>query len=211
MVDKVTLKFVALGDSLTVGFQSPDIFLPGREEFPYTQFLETILVSELPKKGLSHVEVYFRNAGMLGDTSRSMLERFDIHVAALEPDYVIVWGGINDLFMLQPPGIILGNLKQFYGRAREAGVEPIACTVTSVLGYDSMVSRIMELNDMIRGHCKEHGIPVADLFAATSNKQGMLKETFSSDGAHLSHAGYLKVAYTIFYEVIEPILDELEK
>jgi len=211
MVDKIMLKFAALGDSLTVGFQSPDIFLPGREEFPYTQFLETILVSELPKKSLSHVEVYFKNVGMLGDTTRSMLERFDIHVAALEPDYVIVWGGINDLFMIQSTENILGNLKQIYGRASERGVEPIACTTTSVLGNDLMVSRVVELNDMIRGYCAEKGIPVADLFAATSDEHNRLRETFSSDGVHLSYAGYQKVAYTIYYDVIEPILDELEK
>jgi len=209
MVDDISLKFVALGDSLTVGFQSPDTFLPCMEEFPYTQFLETILSRELPKKGLSHIKFNFRNAGMLGDTTRSMLERFDVHVAALEPDYVIVWGGINDLFMLRTSEHILGNLKQIYRRARDAGVEPTASTVTSVLGNDPMLSRIVELNDMIRSHCTEHGIPVADLFAATSDESGRLRETFSSDGVHLSYAGYQKVAYTIYHDVIEPILDGL--
>jgi len=209
MIDKI--KFVALGDSLTFGFQSPNIFLPGGEEFPYTQFLETILVSELPKKGLSRVEAYFRNVGMLGDTTRSMLQRFDAHVAALEPDYVIVWGGINDLFMLQSVDSILDNLKQIYWKAREADVEPIACTVTSVTGNDHIVPRIVELNDMIRSLCEEQGILIADLFAATSDENARLMETFSSDGVHLSSAGYRKIAYTIYYEVIEPILDNLEK
>jgi len=211
MADGVGLKFVALGDSLTVGFQSPSMFLPGREEFPYTRFLDIILGRELSRKGLSRIQVSFGNAGMLGDTVRSMLGRFDSHVAAEEPDHVIVWGGINDLFMLRTPETIVGDLKQIYSRALEAGIGPIACTVTPVLGPDDLVSYILELNDMIRGYCIEHGVPLADLFAATSDESERLRETFSSDGVHLSQAGYQRVAFTLYYEVIEPILDGLKK
>lgn len=209
MVDRI--RFVALGDSLTTGFQSPRTFLPGREEFPHAWFLETILSREMFEKGLDHVDVSFRNMGILGDTTQNMLERFDSHVAAQEPDYVIVWGGINDLFMFQPLESILSNLKQIYGKAREVGSEPIACTITSVLGYDQMIPRIIELNDMIKGYCAEYGILFADLFAATSDEQGKLKETFSRDGVHLSHAGYRKVAYTLYYEVIESILERIRE
>lgn len=211
MVGRIRLKFVALGDSLTVGFQPPDMFLTGREAFPYTRFLEIILSRELPKKGLSHIEVYFENAGILGDTTRSMLDRFEAHVAALEPNYAIVWGGINDLFMPQMPENIISNLKQIYRRAIEAGIGPIACTVSSVLGYDLLVPRILELNDLIREYCAEHDVPVADLFAATSDGSGRLREAFSSDGVHLSQAGYQRVAYTLYHEVIERILDRLGK
>ncbi|KON30052.1 hypothetical protein AC482_04860 [miscellaneous Crenarchaeota group-15 archaeon DG-45] len=211
MADGFALKFVALGDSLTVGFQPPGIFLPGREAFPYTRFLDIILSGELPRKGLGRLRVSFRNAGMLGDTVRSMLERFDGHVAAEEPDYVIVWGGINDLFMLRDPESIAGDLKRIYGRALEAGIGPIACAVTSVIGPDDIIPRVMELNQLIRGHCNDHGVPLADLFAATSDESGRLRETFSSDGVHLSQAGYRRVAHTIYYEAIEPILNGLKK
>jgi len=206
MVDRI--RFVALGDSLTVGFQPPSAFLPGKEEFPYTRFLEIILSRELPEKGLGHLEVSFGNVGMLGDTTRSMLERFDAHVAALEPDYVIVWGGINDLFGLKAPEEIHGNLRRIYGKALEAGIKSVACTLTSVQGFDALLPQIRELNDLITGHCGAHGIPVADLFAATSDESGRLREAFSSDGVHLNHAGYQRVAYTIYFEVIEPLLEE---
>lgn len=214
MADKsarVRLKFVALGDSLTVGFQSPSMFLPGKEEFPYTRLLDIILSRELPRKGLDHIQVSFRNAGMLGDTVRSMLERFKMHVASEEPDYVIVWGGINDLFMLRTPENIAFDLKQIYSMALEVGIGPIACTVTPVSGPNELVSSILELNDMVREYCIEEGVPFADLFAATSDESKRLRETFSSDGVHLSHAGYQRVAYTLYYEVIESILDGLKK
>ncbi len=209
MIDRIS--FVALGDSLTTGFQSPRTFPPGRREFPYTAFLEIILCREMSDKGLDNVDVSFINRGMLGDTTRSILERFDSHVAAHEPDYVIVWGGINDLFMLQPLESIIRNLKQIYVKACETGSEPIACTVTSVLGFDQMIPRIIKLNDRIKGYCAEHRIIVADLFAATSDEEGKLRETFSSDGVHLSHAGYRKVANTLYYEAIESILERIRE
>lgn len=208
MLDIVRLKFVALGDSLTVGFQSPDLFLPGKHEFPYTDLLEIILNSELPKKNLDGLEFYFKNCGMMGDTTQNMLKRFDIHVTALQPDYVIVWGGINDLFMFMSHERIFENLKNIYDRAAEADMKPIACTVTSILGFDSMIPNILKLNDMIKKHCKRQDVLIADLYAATSDETGKLRGSFSSDGIHLNNAGYRMVAYTIYYDVIESILDQ---
>jgi len=209
MVDKLRLRFVALGDSLTVGFQPPGIYLPVMEEFPYTQFLETILFKEMPKKGLDNVEVTFKNAGMNGDTTRSMLERLDAHVLSARPDYVMVWGGINDMMMLRPPEEVFTNLAKIYEKAEDAGVRVIACTLTPIMYYNEVKLRIIELNDMIKKQCAQHGIPVADLFKATADDAGGLREAFSSDGVHLSYAGYQRVANTIYYDVIERILDGL--
>ncbi|MFQ6054288.1 MAG: SGNH/GDSL hydrolase family protein, partial [Candidatus Bathyarchaeia archaeon] len=122
-------------------------------------------------------------------------------------DYVVVWGGINDLFMLWVPESVYGDLRRIYDRALEGDIGPIACTVTPVLGYDGLMPRIVELNNLIRGHCRERVIPYADLFTAVSDESGRLRETFSSDGVHLSYAGYHRVAYAIYHQVIEPILD----
>jgi lysophospholipase L1-like esterase len=208
---KLRLSFVALGDSLTVGFQPPSMYLPDMEEFPYTQFLETILFKELPKKGLDDVEVTFKNSGMNGDTTRGMLERLDAHVFSSKPDYVIVWGGINDLMMLRPPEEAFANLAKIYEKARDAGVRVIACTLTPIMNYNEVKRRIIELNDMIKRYCDPHGIPVADLFKATADNSGELREAFSSDGVHLSNAGYQRVANTIYYDVIEQILNGLTR
>jgi len=134
MTRKNPIKIVALGDSLTVGFQAPSEFLEGSEEYPYNHFLEIILDRELPGKGLGDLEVLFTNAGLLGDTTRGMLERFESHVASKNPDYVIVWGGINDLMTLYLTEKIFKNLETIYTKAREKKIEPIACTLTPTLG-----------------------------------------------------------------------------
>lgn len=203
------IRFVALGDSLTVGFQAPSPFLPGSEEFPYTRFLEDIVRDRLQAKNLSSIEFSFINSGLLGDTTRTMLERFERHVASKNPDYVIVWGGINDLFMMKTPDSVFSNLVKIYSMSMESKIEPIACTLTPVLGYDEMLPKIGELNSMIRNYCRREKIRLADLFTALSDDHGKLRESFSSDGIHLSNAGYMKVAHVIYYEAIEGIIDEL--
>jgi len=209
MVEKAILKFVALGDSLTYGYQTRSIFQPGGRALPYTEFLKAMLPYELQDRKMGHVEIVFENAGVPGDTVRGMLARLDAHVASLEPDYVIVWGGINDLFSLRKPGEVLDDLGQIYGKSRAAGAEPIACTVTPVLGYDRMVPLITELNDMIKGHCERQGVPLIDLFEATSDGWGRLRENFSEDGVHLTGSGYRRVAEAVGEVVLELMSERL--
>ena len=208
MARKNLIKIVALGDSLTFGFQAPSEFTEGSEEYPYNHFLEIILDRELPGKGLGDLEVSFINAGLLGDTTRGMLERFESHVASRNPDYVIIWGGINDLTTLSTPKKVFKNLERIYAKARERKIEPIACTLTPTLGLGEIQPRIIELNEMIRKHCKENGMSLADLYRATADESGTLRRSFSSDGIHLTNAGYQRVAYTIYSEALEKILDK---
>jgi len=211
MARKSLIKIVALGDSLTFGFQAPSEFTEGSEEYPYNHFLEIILDRELPGKGLGDLEVSFINAGLLGDTTRGMLERFESHVASRNPDYVIIWGGINELMTLKPHEKIFKNLEMIYTNAREKKIEPIACTLTPTLGLGEIQPRIIELNEMIRKHCKENDMLIADLYKATVDESGMLRSSFSSDGIHLTNAGYQRVAYTIYYETLEKILNKLNQ
>jgi len=203
------LVFVALGDSLTRGFMPYDPSRPLGFGIPYTSYLDNLVLTGLSKMGLEDVRASFVNLGVNEDTTRGMLWRFKTEVAPLEPDYVIVWGGINDLYGGYPPEEIMGNLKELYARVREIGAEPVACTLTSVLGFDAAIHSIQALNDLIRAHCREDGVPYTDLFSATSDDKGRLLESLSSDGAHLSGAGYEKVASTIYSEVIEAILEKI--
>jgi lysophospholipase L1-like esterase len=184
------------------------VSLFGRD-FPYTQFLENLLLKKLPEKGMEHIDVSFDNVGILGDTTAGMLQRFDLHVAAKRPDYVIVWGGINDIYMQRTPESIANNLRQIYRRAQEDGINPIACTVTSILGPEQWIQLIITLNKLIKDLCKTESLILVDLYVATSDKSGRLRKTYSSDGVHLTRSGYEKVALTVYKEVVEEILDNL--
>ncbi|GAF73810.1 unnamed protein product, partial [marine sediment metagenome] len=71
------LVFVALGDSLTSGFQPYDPSRPLEYGIPYTDFLDNLIITELSKRGTEDMDVYVVNLGMNGDTTRGMLGRFN--------------------------------------------------------------------------------------------------------------------------------------
>ena len=75
------VRVVALGDSLTVGFQSYGLF--GNEELtPYTEFLAERIRKEFHPSILS-VEII--NKGVIGELSEQMLIRFEADVVGLSP------------------------------------------------------------------------------------------------------------------------------
>jgi lysophospholipase L1-like esterase len=93
----VSLVFAALGDSLTKGFMPYDPYKPMGPGIPFTSYLDNIVITDLSRQGFDDASVQFLNFGMNGDSTRGMLRRLETRVAPLKPDYIIVWGGINDL------------------------------------------------------------------------------------------------------------------
>jgi lysophospholipase L1-like esterase len=209
MGDKEKLTFVAIGDSLTAGFTPFNTSRPWGHGLPYTSYLDNIVVAELSKKGLENIECSFVNLGVNGDTTGGMLCRFDSDVASTNPDYVFVWGGINDLFGGRDPANVMESLRQIYAKAHELRSEPIACTVTSMTCPSPIVSRIRELNGLIGEHCAENHIRLADLFKAVSDESGLLRDELSSDGVHLNAKGNRRIAAAIYSDVVEQILEGL--
>jgi len=208
MGDMTRLVFVALGDSLTRGYVPYRSTGPFRHSLPYTDALDNIVIVEQGKKGYGDVDCVFINRGVDGDSTRGMLSRLASELPGLNPDYVIVWGGINDIFTGRQPAEVMETLRQTYEKTTEIGATPIACTLTSVRGASAVVERILELNESIRAYSDIEGIMLADLYAATSDMEGRLLGWYSSDGAHLNMEGNRVVAATIYAEVVEGILDE---
>jgi len=203
------ITFVALGDSLTYGYLPHGPSGAMGRGLPYTAYLDNIVVVEKGRRGLGEIDFSFVNLGVSGDTTRGMLGRLEAEVAPRGPDYVVVWGGINDLLGGREPALVMEDLKKIYANARELGIEPIACTVASVASPGPVVLRIVELNGLIREHCEENRIRLVDLFEALSDGSGLLLGEFSSDGVHLSAGGNMRVASAIYSGVVEQILDGL--
>jgi len=197
------ITFVALGDSLTYGFA------PFGRGLPYTSYLDNMVIAEQGRRGLGDVDFVFVNLGVNGDTTRGMLGRLKSEVAPIGADYVIVWGGINDLFGGRSPSEVMESLAKIYARARRLGVEPVACTLTSIIQQNPIVPKIWELNDLIKAYCGENRIRLVDLFGATSDESGLLVEGYSSDGAHLNAKGNRRIASAVYAELVEQILDGL--
>jgi lysophospholipase L1-like esterase len=203
--------FAALGDSLTLGFVPFDFLECASNYIPYTSFLDNLVVTHLSKRGINEISVTIINFGVNGDSTNGMLQRLNSHIAQNYPDYVIIWGGINDLFIGIQPEEIMENLKFLYRETMNIGAKPIACTITSVIGIDNAIPPIKKLNDMIYKHCLDESILLADLFTTTSDKKGRLLEKLSSDGIHLTQLGNERVAQTIYNDVIIDILSEMSQ
>jgi len=208
MNERGLIVFVALGDSLTVGFQSPSPMAPGDGETPYTQWLERRVRGVLRGKGRS-IDLIVVNAGVNGDSTEGMNQRFDRDVAAERPDYVIVWAGINDLYAGRTPPEAFEGIVRLYDGCRDIGSIPIGCTLTPVEEPWQMNEAIVELNRLIEDHCLKENILFVDLHETTTDASGRLRRELSNDGVHLNTEGYRLVAEMIYRDAVEDILESI--
>jgi len=192
---------VALGDSLTAGYRMRDPYAIDPRA-PYPAQLETLLREKFRGKK----QAFVVNAGVNGESTEGMLWRFSLAVIAEKPDAVIVWGGINDLGVARDPEQVMGNLAKLYESCREIGATPVACTLTPTRRTSPNMRR---LNDMISAHASEKGLILADLFPGLADTEGNLRQEYSDDGAHLTQAGYRRVAEIILH-ALTPLIAERE-
>ncbi len=193
--------FVFLGDSITAGFQQGPRDLPPRY-YPFTNMLESILRIRLKATG-SKKDVVIENKGMDGDSTSGMVKRFTMSVVPEKPDYVVLMGGLNDLFTRLPSDDVYRNLVQLTQMSKEIGAEPIMLSTTPVAGAHDFNSVIKDLNDTVRGYCTENDIRFIDLFSELVHN-GTIAEAYSNDGVHLSDGGYKKII-----SILAPLLLEL--
>jgi acyl-CoA thioesterase-1 len=200
---------VAFGDSLTAGDQPPRPGAPLPKSTPYTDPLKELIDRALGKIGkLKLVRVIIYNKGVSGETTSDMMRRLDSDVLVVKPSYTIVLGGSNDIGWGVEPREISDNLVQMYEKLSSKGIEVVACTIPSIVGADTCVKPRLELNEFISDYCFENELVCVDLFSATVDpKTKMLDKKYSSsDGLHLSTAGYTKVAETIFEQAFAKLV-----
>jgi lysophospholipase L1-like esterase len=174
---------------------------------PYTEFLKERIkkLSDLDTAGAPRVE--FLNRGIVGELTEDMLNRFDRDVVKVEPDFVIILGGSNDLGLGIEPQSVAENLMEMYREAVCHGIQPIACTVPSVLGFDEGIPPRLVLNRLIKEYSVEHTHVCVDIFTATCDSStGRLREECSNDGLHLNTRGYETMAEAIFSRTVRDIV-----
>ena len=161
---------------------------------PYTTFLKQITGKMPELRGATNLEVEFPNHGVVGELTEDMLDRFDRDVLGPRPDAVIILGGSNDLGWGLEPQIIAENLAQMTDGALTHEIQPVACTVPSVLGFDEGIQPRLRLNRLIKKQSANRDVVCVDLFSATSDMAGRLMEDYSNDGLHLG-CGVLFLQY----------------
>jgi lysophospholipase L1-like esterase len=198
--------FMAFGDSLTVGYQSPTEEDRWPRPVPYTKFLREKKAKMLAQRGAAGFKVEFLNKGIVGELTDEMVARFNQDVLGRQPDYVIILGGSNDLGWGHEPEHVASNLAKMYDMALGTGIRPVSCTVPSVLGFDEGVRPRLRLNQLIKRLSAEVNIICVDLFTATADPAGRLREEYSNDGLHLNASGYEAIAEAIFSDAVSRII-----
>lgn len=207
IMDYRFLVFVALGDSMTAGYQSHSPENPRGIHFPYTIVLEQLIWLELRQRNITNLGVVVENEGVNGDKTDGMIARFNPRVTRHKPDYVIIWAGFNDLHPNIKIQNVIDNLQKLYHMTRSVGAVPIACSLTPgrIKAHNS---RTIEFNNAIQNLCLSERIFFVDLFNAMVDSEGKLDKQYYNDG-HLNNSGYTKVAETIFDKAIKGLLSKL--
>jgi len=158
------------------------------------------------------------NKGIDGNQSFEMRQRFDRDVIASQPDYVLIWGFINDIFRADPDKMeaalqtIRESFEAMVETAKSHDIEPILATEVTIAeraGWDhrlmGLVGRIMgktSYQDFINGHvmatnawlreyASNQGLQLLDLERLLAGKDGSRQAAFAQDdGSHLSAAAY---------------------
>ena len=164
-------RIVFAGDSVTdMGSQQPvgeGLFENvGRS---YVRVLENMFASYYP-------EVFLRitNAGISGNTSRDLLERFDQDVVSLNPDWVSICIGINDVWrQFDSPAILdshvlpkeyESNLTKMIEKVKDnvKGIFILSPYMIEPLREDKMRARMDEYVEICRKLSNEYGCIFVD-------------------------------------------------
>lgn len=189
MTGRVVRAYAALGDSFTAGRDSIDA-----ERWP------DLLAAAMRR---TNPEMRYENLAVDGATSGEVLDGQVEPALALEPDFITVVCGANDVLLATRPDVATyaENFDKILRRLREGAPEAMLVTATAPEGWQFMelrprtearlIEATRELNDVTREAAERWGVvclPVAGHPALRD------PETFSADGLHPSTEGHQTVA-----------------
>ena len=134
----------------------------------------------------------FVGRGISGQTTSHMLVRFRRDVVDLNPKYVVIMAGTNDIALNNGEishENILGNIISMCEIAKANKIKPILC---SVLPADRFRWRpqltpaedLVKLNKMIQEYAKSARIPYVDYQSVLKDENNALPEKHAADGVH---------------------------
>ena len=142
------------------------------------------------------------NRGISGDTTKGVLGRLH-EVISLRPRKLFILIGTNDI----PHKIdTLGNLRQIVSRVKE-GTPETKIYLQSIFPtrymHDRPNPKIMALNEGIKSIASEAGCEYLNVYPKMLDSDGNLADEYTTDGLHLSRAGY-----AVWMDFVAPYLDE---
>jgi lysophospholipase L1-like esterase len=145
------------------------------------------------------------NAGVSGNETSQMLERFDADVLSHHPSVVVILGGINDI--KNNDAFDAGNIFAMVQQAMSSGAQVIVGTVmaASYIPHPALENQlVVELNEQLRIGAEQYGYTLVDYHAALALADGGVDETMLKDGLHPNKEGY-----DAMWGVLKPVLAPL--
>lgn len=178
---------VFLGDSLTEqGGMQPGVAAQIKPNSPWTWAVAA----------LGQRFKVLKNAGIGGETTAQILARFDADVTTLNPGWVHILAGTND--MGSGTSGAKANIIAMLDKADKAGIKAIIGTIPPRISSSysgTMKADTLELNRWIMALARTRpNVILADYFSALADTSGNFRATIAgwnptSDGVHLSATG----------------------
>ena len=150
------------------------------------------------------------NRGIGGQTTAELLARFDTDVLAVNPDYVIMEGMINDIVKPDKAVSAAGtqaNFEVMIAKCTAAGVVPIVAisaplqvitgvTAGNVSDYQARIATL-------KTYCTNNGIEVLDFYNLFIQNivGGVISSLIYTDNLHPNTAGYLRMGEYAVYRL----------
>jgi lysophospholipase L1-like esterase len=192
-----TLNYVALGDSYTIGTSvSPD------ESWP------TQLVQRVPKLRL------VANLGVNGYSTDDLIVDALPNVEGLEPEFVTLLVGVNDVVRGMPEQRYAANLVLILDALLgQLPADRILCVATpnytvtprgAVFGSPEQRAGIVHFNRRLGDVCEARGIRFVPEIFAISEAAATDRSLVADDGLHPSGA-----QYALWVDSIQPVVEDL--
>lgn len=146
-----------------------------------------------------------RNRGIEGDHIAGLLERMD-EVVALQPKWLFVMIGINDLlfhepgFVIRQYEVLLQQLKQKLAQTQVV-VQSLLPVNNEVRPLGIRNEDIQTINEELKALAARYGSRYLDLYPLFADEQGRLDARFTLDGIHLNGP-----AYRLWAEAVKEVL-----
>jgi len=138
------------------------------------------------------------NRGISGQTTSQMLVRFRQDVLTLQPEVVVILGGVNDIAENGGPttlGAVEDNLQSMVELAEAHHIRVVLSSVLPAKDFPwhpglQPADKIFALNAWIAQYCARAGLVFLDYYPAMSDGARGLFGPYSEDGIHPNGAGY---------------------
>lgn len=134
-----------------------------------------------------------KNRGIAGDNTSGVLARLD-EIVCRQPSKVFLMIGTNDLWLSDAPEMIVDHIQAIIDEIkRSASTEVYVQTIMPMAAGHEMTARIDEVNELLRNN-EPAGALLIDTFKEMADEHGSLPANYTTDGVHLTQAGYEKWA-----------------